>query len=370
MAAMNRRLDAKTDRTNDPLEMSMGLTASTAFSLFRSEDLSNSEDIMVKEFFGKRDRAIDQMIDDGEIPAAVVNETRREVGMNSINGMPYYENDYHALAKWSNENTDSEFDDDDEKFKDYTRVLREDRQRLLTNGSLVGELAGNMGAAMTDPVLLSTIVATVPSSIPAAGASFATTVARSALVEGLIGMAVEAPLQVRVAEYKHRIDSPYTFEDAIQNILIAGGAGAVLSGGGAAVKYWLNTKTADFTDAAGVDASPETKRIADELKELDESPDDHGVETVGDHLDRTLNAEKVAKNPKPAEAVEVEERVDGQEWEPDAPEDWDMEIQMEDGSVRTLRDINEQYEREMVEDEAALDEMVACTLLPSGVSGG
>ncbi|PLW82238.1 hypothetical protein CWI75_10695 [Kineobactrum sediminis] len=385
-AAINRRRDLMTDQTDDPLELGFGASVSTAFEQFRAEDVTNSESRAVERFQGIRNRSIDSMVEAGEIPAEVVDEHTRAVGMNQINGMTQTELDYHGLAAWANENTGAEFEADDAEMIRTMRWERNQRQRALANGNMAGELIGTMGAALTDPVLLGATLVTLPfgpGSLPATGV-LRSVVARAALVEGMVGVATEIPIQEAVEDFKYRIDSPFTFEDKVRNILTAGAASAALGGtvqlaALGAHRYLLNRRPEQFLeDSAAAPSNPDTVRLAEELDQLRDVPD--APDSVGGHLDRLLEAEQRLNHPEAPEytpqAREAEQpqvTADGLQddlaplWEPEDPREWDLEIETEAGEVRTLRDLDEQYQAELRGEEEQLDALVSCTLLPRGV---
>lgn len=371
-AAQNRRRQVMIDQTDDPLALGFGASVATAFEQFRAEDTTNSESRAVQRFLGARNSTIDQMVADGEIPEDVVDANRSVVGMNQITGMNRTELNYHALAAWANENTGSEFETDDAEMIRTMAWERRTRQRQLANGNMLGEVVGTMAGAMTDPVLLAMTAVTLPlgpEAIPAAG-FLRSVVARTALMEGMVGIASEIPIQQDVAEFKHRIDSPYTFEDAVRNVLTTGAGSAVLGGTVAlaaqgASRYLLKRSPNEFVEAASTSpGNADTDRLVAELSEL---PGDSDVDTVGAHLDRMLDTEQRLNQPQvpKIEPIAPEEAVDG--WQPADPREWDLEVETESGEVRTLRDLEAEYETQLRAEEEQLDALSACALLPSEV---
>jgi hypothetical protein len=387
-AAINRRRQLMTDQTDDPLALGFGASVSTAFEQFRAEDMTNSESRAVERFYGARNHTLDRMAEEGEIPPEVLEEHTKAVGMNRITGLVKTELDYHALAAWTNENAGTEFEADDAEMVRTMRWERNQRQRALSNGNMAGELLGTMGAALTDPVLLGVTLVTLPlgpEALPAAG-FLRSVVARSALVEGMVGIATEIPIQEQVEDFKYRIDSPFTFEDKVRNILTAGAGSAVLGGtvqlaALGANRYLLNRRPEQFLeDSTAAPGNPDTVRLAEELGQLRDVPE--APETVGAHLDRLLDAEQQLNHPefpdfapqprepesaRPGQTGETLEADLAPLWEPEDPREWELEIETETGEVRTLRDLHDQYQAELRAEEEQLDALVSCTLLPAEV---
>lgn len=228
--ARSRALERSMVNTSaDPLELGFGASFSMAAEQFKAENLTTSEDRAVERFYGERNDELDLMIAAGDIPEDIAHQHRREVGVNGINGMPRYEQDYHALAAWANDNVGTSFDTDDTEMRQIMASERRERERRLANGDAIGEFAGNAWGSLHDPVVLAATVATAPVTY-GTGGSMASLVLRAALVEGAIGMATEVPIQLDVMEFKERIDSPYTVDDAISNVLAAGAGSAVFGG--------------------------------------------------------------------------------------------------------------------------------------------
>lgn len=227
--------------TAEPLELGFSDSFSLAAEGFIAENLSTSEDKAVQRFFGERDQELDSMIINGDIPEPIQEQFRNVEGFNQINGLPQYKPDYHALAGWANDNLGTGFDIDDNEMRQVMASERRERERRLANGSGLGEFAGNMWGSLHDPVILAATAATFPITY-GAGGSVTSLVLRTALTEGMIGMASEVPIQLDVMDFKERIDSPYTIEDAIQNVLAAGAGSAVLSGAGAALARTLELR--------------------------------------------------------------------------------------------------------------------------------
>jgi hypothetical protein len=396
-AAITRRLDLKTDTTPDPMALGLIQSAGVALEQFRAEDTTNSQSRAVERFHGTRNAEIDRMIDSGEIPQAIVEENTKQVDIQGRALRPVYRHDYHALAAWANENAETQFDADDEEMIQTMRAEREHRQRLLANGNALGEFAGNMGGAMTDPLLLGITLATLPlgpAAIPAR-AGLQSVVLRTALMEGLIGIATEIPIQAEVSDFKHRIDSPFTLSDAVTNILFAGGGGFVLGGAiqlGAqqAVKYVSSKRLAELREqydlpddldfeseiadqagaavsAAGRPLEAERRQVSELsmlAEELESLPADT---TVGEHLESLVNTEREINEPRNPEVETATE----EDIEPEfTPEDLDMPVTDEDGVTMSLGERKAAYEKELAAEEAELDSILeqasVCSLLPRG----
>lgn len=386
-AAINRRLDLKTDQTADPMALGLIQSAGVALEQFRAEDTTNSQSRAVERFHGARNAELDRMIDSGEIPQAIVEENTKQVDIQGRALRPVYRHDYHALAAWANENAETQFDADDEEMIQTMRAEREHRQRLLANGNALGEFAGNMGGAMTDPLLLGITLATLPlgpAAIPAR-AGLQSVVLRTALMEGLIGIATEVPIQAGVLEFKHRIDSPYTLSDAVTNILLAGGGGFVLGGAiqmGAqqALKYVTSKRLSELRelydipedvveDAAVIGRPLEAEaRQVSELSILAEEMESLPTDTtVGEHLEGLVNTEREINEPRNPEVETATE----EDIEPEfTPEDLDMPVTDEDGVTMSLGERKAAYEKELAAEEAELDSILeqasVCSLLPRG----
>lgn len=306
---------------DDPLEIGFTKSFTLAAEQFVAENTTRSEDRAVERFYGERNAELDLMIEAGEIPQDIAREYRESAGYNRINGMPKYEPAYHALAGWANENLSTEFDVDDTEMRQVMAAEREQRERRLARGSALGEFAGNAWGSLQDPAVLAATVATLPVTY-GTGGSLGSLVLRAALTEGVIGMATEAPIQLDVMDFKKRIDSPYTVDDAIENVLAAGAGAAVLGGAGAGIGRFIEARlrgapddvTPDEALAAAVRTELETNRpevprfdppedvqgqgeVADEFAEyLDLSAGDEG-RTFGDMLPE-IDAEEAAFDEK------------------------------------------------------------------------
>lgn len=344
-AASQNLADSMTDDSADPMELGFGQSTSVAYAEQKAEYLPGSEALAEKRFFGARNATLDQMIEDGEIPEDVAIENRNVTGINRINGMEQTSPDYHALAAWSNDNTGSEFDVDDSEMIETMRWERRERERQLANGNFVGELAGGIGASMTDPVLLGLTVATLPFSGAAIPARFVPSmVARTAIAESLLGVVSEIPLQAKVIDFKERIDAPYTIQQAMANVALAGVASGVFAGGIALIgKGFTRALDLKASDLSKAEPSSEIDYLIDEMSELPPET------TVGQHLDELHGAEQDINKPlEPSleereeffdvPAEDVADEIDRPLYDL-TPEDREVIVPLEDGTERKLGEI-------------------------------
>lgn len=104
-------------------------------------------------------------------------------------------------------------------------TLREERDAALANQTGMGKFGGFLGlmtGALADPVTLGTLPL---------GASWATGIAKTALIESGIAMSTEAFLQPAVYRYKQELESPYSVNEAALNVAAAGVGAAALTAG-------------------------------------------------------------------------------------------------------------------------------------------
>lgn len=120
---------------------------------------------------------------------------------------------------------------------------RKEDQRTAARGGVAGNLIGGLGSAMTEPYNLATLFA---------GAGQASLL-RTMVIEGVIGAGIE-PLNFSSADRAmERMGEDYTVADKALDVLVAGGASAILGGGVRAIELQapkLGAAAADATDAA------------------------------------------------------------------------------------------------------------------------
>lgn len=110
-----------------------------------------------------------------------------------------------------------EIKEDSRRIRAETAKIRENTTFVGTLGSLTGALA----AVVQDPPVLASMLF---------GASWASGVVRTALVEAGVGVASEIMVQPKVWQYKKKLDSPHSLGDAGMRIVAAGVGAGVLGG--------------------------------------------------------------------------------------------------------------------------------------------
>lgn len=111
------------------------------------------------------------------------------------------------------------------EIKERNAALRKERDAALehqTTGGSIGSFLGVAAGAMSDPLNLLTLPL---------GASWATGILKTALIEAGINMATEAAIQPAIYRYKKELESPYNVRDVLMNVAGAGVGAAVLTGG-------------------------------------------------------------------------------------------------------------------------------------------
>ncbi|MGQ4274971.1 hypothetical protein [Terrihabitans sp. B22-R8] len=112
------------------------------------------------------------------------------------------------------------------------------QKRPQTLGGSIGQFIGSVGGALRDPINLGSMVF---------GAGAATGILKTALVEGGIGMASQAAVEVASSDFKQSVDPKYGASDIAGNIATAAAGGAILGAGikGAAVA-WRHVKQSSW----------------------------------------------------------------------------------------------------------------------------
>lgn len=157
------------------------------------------------------------------------------------------------------------FDEIEKEIAEQGRVLREkyeDVSSRATPGKRVaGSLLGAMRGSFQDPFVLSTLWM---------GAVRSASILRSAWTGFKIGAGTELAIQPLVYNYKKKIDSPYSFNEAALNVLAVGIGGAIFEGG---IKSLI--KGYDVLKAKGkIKTTPDTDAARDVLEQLDEVMDE------------------------------------------------------------------------------------------------
>lgn len=121
-------------------------------------------------------------------------------------------------------------------------------------GSAVGGFAGAAAGAMTDPINAASLMF---------GASAASGILRTALVEGAIGAGSEAVVQGVNFDWRQKIDPGYSLGDAVSEVAAAGVGGAVLGGSikGLAAA-WQRAKTGQWPSHVKDTANVVTREAA------------------------------------------------------------------------------------------------------------
>jgi len=129
-----------------------------------------------------------------------------------------------------------------EERSEIFRKRRERNQSVIERGSGTAQFFGTASALMLDPVNLASFAI----ALPYGAAKSMSTLGRAlytARNEAAIGFAAEAAIQPFVFAHKNEIDSPYAFEDAVENIAIATGfAGGLGFVAGGVAGYFRNAR--------------------------------------------------------------------------------------------------------------------------------
>ncbi len=193
-------------------------------------------------------------------------------------------------------------DEMEREIAEQGRVLREkytDVSSRATPGKRVaGSLLGAMRGSFQDPLVLSTLWM---------GAARSASILRSAWTGFKIGAGTELLIQPLVYNYKKKIDSPYSFNEAALNVLAVGIGGAIFEGG---IKGLI--KGYDVLKAKGkLRTTPDTDAARDVLNELDEVMDESPFDNAKpENRDAHVKAfDKAAQDVGEGKIAEVQEIV-------------------------------------------------------------
>lgn len=200
-----------------------------SFDRVIDEDLSISS-ALNREGWNTRKSLIDEMISSGEISDPAKYRTNH-------GRMPTL--DYDKIAR---ELENPDIKTDEQLTEERNQVLAERREYaddVVSRGSGMAQFLGSMSAYMLDPFNLLSVGVAAPATTLRATTTLgrvALTAKNTALTEG----AVELGIQGLVSQHKNDIDSPYTAADALANIGMAAGGGAVLGGVAGGLAAWLS----------------------------------------------------------------------------------------------------------------------------------
>jgi hypothetical protein len=144
-----------------------------------------------------------------------------------------YVRDRFDAYRQQNPGTSLSFPDEDGVHQgaiERGRQARQDRKELEERpqdfSSAAGFFLGDLWGAVTDPLNIGTMLF---------GAPAASGILRTALIEGALGTASQAAIEVGTFGTKQEMDPTYTARDAAANIGMAGAGGAVIGGGAVAL---------------------------------------------------------------------------------------------------------------------------------------
>ena len=188
--------------------------------------------------------------------------------------------------------------------KDEAKALRDERDRIgsqATTGGKLGQFAGTLGAAMTDPINIGSMFF---------GGSMAT-IPKAALTGAGVNVAAELAIQPYVFDYKQEIESPYGLKDAALNVGMAALGGAVLgpmplvAEKGARGMSQLYRRTAEaLGKAPGASATEKAagEVLRDAADVMDAAPPQMDIEA---HLQATAQARLDVQAGRTAEVGEI-----------------------------------------------------------------
>jgi len=201
------------------------------------------------------------------------------------------DSDRYALDSVFNYNdtaTNNAFKTQDEINEEAKVQSKEDflsTQRKLENteGFMngVAKMAGTMGAAMTDPLILATLPLGGTVKMTGTGLAAVTkTAGVAALQEAKIAALAEVPIQLSVYDWKKEIGIDYTVYDAIINGTIGIASAGILRAGGSAFIDVTPTVLSKFKKQAQVKGDVETVDIIDDYVAMNkrkavDNPEEH-----------------------------------------------------------------------------------------------
>jgi len=160
-----------------------------------------------------------EMIASGEIPENIVEANRKGRNRNIR---------WDRLARWSNENLDTEFDTDNEGYNSWMQQRAAEREDLLSYADGWGYLTfmgGGMLGSVADPATLALGVVGAPANVARVGMSAANIVGRRMLFQAGVNAAAEVPLQLVAYDNRKRIGMEYGLTDMGFNLIAAAGLG-------------------------------------------------------------------------------------------------------------------------------------------------
>ena len=172
----------------------------------------------------ERTNTIMELYDSGEIPNSVMEQYSDSdvYGMTTMN--------YSSLARWVNNNLDTQVLTDEEiqaNTRDDLKMKRGLGEEVFNRANWwgkFGQFAGSMHALALDPVYIPTYMFGIGAA--AKGAGWLGRTAKAAAVVGGLEVGVETAKQPFVYNWKKDIGVDYNFGDAFAQIAMAGAGGA------------------------------------------------------------------------------------------------------------------------------------------------
>jgi len=140
--------------------------------------------------------------------------------------------DWEGLANFSNDSLGTDFDVSEETMHAQHRAATEARQIKLNKVQGMGNAGaflGSMGAMMTDPVQVATLL--TPMAPIKFGATTIGTIAKMAFREGMVNVGIESVVQLQVSQFKKEVGLQYHMSEGAVNLLAAFVFGAAIGGG-------------------------------------------------------------------------------------------------------------------------------------------
>ena len=248
-------------------------------------------------------------------------------------------------------------------IKTRNKTLREEHDEALRNqttGGKIGGFLGVMAGAVSDPIILGTLPL---------GASWATGIAKTALIEAGIAAGVESFIQPAVIRYKQELESPYDLGDAVINIAGAGVGAGVLTAGvkataraigrlGRAAGEVTPRRVAgydDMVDALEKLPNPTTEqrdalRVLREYADtLRQSPFERAHPTLDElHLDAMARASDDLANGRPVDVSQFIEQPRAARPSTSAVDDLDIDVEESLGTIANRKQVSDLLAQEDV----------------------
>lgn len=256
-------------------EAGFGETFVASFQYMLDENASISG-ALNKEGFVQRRRALQSLIDEGELDSRDYQNRRGRINYDEL-----------ALKYDTIKSTEQL----QEERKEILRKRREYNKDIMERGSGLAQFFGALSAFALDPVN----VATLPFSSAAVAARSLSWVGKGLAVakrEAALNVAAELAIQPLVFNHKSNIDSPYSYEDAIANITLAAAGGAGLgfvSGGISGYFKAVNQKASPYLD--GKESAMALRSLQESANFIDSTRPDDAARIIDEEYGKFLSGD-------------------------------------------------------------------------------